>query len=656
MINLDRIKKDMAEMLKIDKTIHSVEVRADSIDEALADAAVQFDTKVSNLEYEVIEKGFKGIAGLVKKPWTLRIYQNPSTIVSFKNDMFSEASGSESSTEEVQNVSKDGIYYIHRFGSDIVLKVVLPQNGGLDVNANEIINDLKRPDTKEFDESKVKKLAKSGTDGKYEVIGSYEHNPACDAIFVIDVSKDEMQATTTINPPSMGGADVTAEQIVKSIQTQGVLVGISDEKISDIVDAPSYNVPLVVAEAVVPVNGKDAYIEYNFETDRSKLKAKENRNGQIDFKELNQIQNKVEGEVLARKIPAEKGKAGKTLMGNYLEATDGKDIPLPLGKNVKVGDDGLSILAAMNGQVMLVNDKVTIEPVMEVAGVNLKTGGNIKFLGTVIVKGNVEDGFSVEASGNIEVSGNVGSCYLHSDKDIIVSQGIIGRDEGKIECNSLWAKFVESTNILVEENVIVQESIMNSIVEAQKKIILTGKKAQIAGGHLRATEVIVAKNIGAGSAETVLEVGIDPRAKRRLEELQELQGASVRRLDDIETEVNGLEQQKKIRKALPKEKEEILQKLLVEKKEITEKSLVFNEEIAKIQARFKELKNIGRVYASGTVNSGVKIFVREEKEEVRSEVKNVMYIYDLETRLVKRMKYEQPNLEDVKGPDGYSAD
>ena len=98
-----------------------------------------------------------------------------------------------------------------------------------------------------------------------------------------------------------------------------------------------------------------------------------------------------------------------------MEAKNGKDIAIPLGKNVKLDSDGLTVLAAVNGQVLLVNDKITVEPLMELDSVNIKTG-NITFLGTVIVKGNVEDGFDVHASGNIEVHGSVGSSKLESPR------------------------------------------------------------------------------------------------------------------------------------------------------------------------------------------------------------------------------------------------
>ena len=654
MVTLEAIRKDMAGFLEKDKDIKFVEVRADTLDEALADAAVQFDTRVVNLEYEVVERGFTGVMGIGKKPWYLKIYQNPDTIkktVVGKNGEIIEDEGEE---DVAKIVSKNGEYFIHHFGNDIVLKVTMPVGEGSPVNADVVLEDLNRPDTKNFDAELVKSLVEKGTNDEYEVVGEYTHEPAADAIFVVDISSDELKATATINPPSLGGADVTPEQIKKALTQQGVVAGVSDEKIQALVDRPTYNEPVVVAEAVLPIDGKDAYITYNFETDRSKLRAKQAANGQVDFKELNLIQNVVAGQPLAQKMLAEQGKAGKTLYGRYLEAKNGKDIQLPLGKNVKVDTDGRTILADANGQVLLINDKICVEPIMEVDGVNIKTG-NITFLGTVIVKGAVEDGFNVKASGNIEVSGTVGKCTLESDGDIIVSSGIIGRDEGKIVCGgSLWAKFIQNTTVQVEENVIVTDSIMNSEVSAQKKIILNGKRAQITGGNVFATEAVIAKNIGSegGGTETVISVGFDPRAKKRLEELLEMQNSNIKTLDDLELNISTLENMKKVRKSLPKEKEESLFSLNEQKNEIIEENIKYNEEIEQIQARLRELKNIGKVYASGTVYSGVKIFVRDEKDEVRADTKSVTFFY--ENGFVRRGKYEQPNMDDIKGPEGYS--
>ncbi len=656
MINLDAIRSDMAAKLENDKGLNSVEVRADTLDEALADAAVQLNSRIVNLEYEVIEKGFEGFMGIAKKPWLIKVYQNPEYVAEVKKQKQRLAQGEAEEEIEVKNLDRDGVYFIHHFGPDICLKVVNPVGSGKSVNANDIINDVKsKPDTISFDEKKIKEYASSGTDGEYKSIGDYNHIPASDAIFVIDIAKDEMKATCIINAPSTGGADVTVNQIKQALTNQGVVAGISDEKIQDLVDNPVFNVPATVAEAVYPVDGRDAYIAYNFETDRSKIRAQEAENGQVNFKELNLIQNVVQGQPLAQKMSAERGKAGKTLYGRYLEAKDGKDINLPLGKNVSVDTDGCTVVAAVNGQVLLVNDKINVEPILELDGVNIKTG-NITFLGTVVVKGSVEDGFDIKASGNIEINGAVGKCNLESDGDIIISQGMMGRDEGQITCGgSVWAKFIQNTNVDCLENVIVTDSIMNSNISAQKKIILQGKRAQITGGHLFATETIAAKNIGSngGGAETILEVGFDPKAKKRLLELQEMQSNNVKELDEVELNIATLENQKKIRKSLPKEKELSLKALKDRKNEIIDENTEHNNEIEKLQARLRELKNIGKVYASGTVYAGVKIYVRDEKDEVRSDTKSVTFYYD--NGFVRRGKYEAPSTDGIKAPNGYSS-
>ncbi len=656
MVTLEKIRKDMAELQKTDQGIKSVNVHADTLDEALADAAVQLNTKVSNLEYEVKEKGFEGFLGIARKPWSIVVYQNAESVAKSSKIKELHISGLMDSSEEIENIDRDGEFYIHHFDDKICLKVVLPVGDGKAVNFSDIINDVKRPDTNDFDEAKIKKLAQSGTNGTYEPVGHYSRNPAGDAIFVIDITKDELKATCTITPPALGGADITRERIENALMNYGVVAGILTDKIDELVDKPVYNVPVLVAQAILPVDGRDAYIAYNFETDRSKIRAKEAANGQVNFKELNLIQNVVEGQPLAQKMLAERGKSGKTLYGRYLEAKNGKDVNLPLGKNVVLDSDGRTILAACNGQVLLLNNKINVEPIMEVDGVNIKSG-NITFLGTVVVNGNVEDGYDIKASGNIEVNGAVGASHLESDGDIIVNHGIVGRDECQIKCGgSLWAKFIQNSKVEVEENVIVQDSIMNSEVLAQHRIILQGKRAQITGGHLFATETILAKNIGSagGGTETVLEVGIDPRAKQRLSELLDMQNNNLKELEELELNIQTLENTKKVRKTLPKEKEESLKRFNFRKNELKHENDEFNKEIESIQSHLRELKNIGKVYASGTVYQGVKIFVRDEKDEVRANVKSVTFYY--EEGFVRRGKYEQPNFDDIKGPDGYSSD
>ena len=656
MVTLEQIRTDLEKLLEIDKDLHYVEVHADTLDEALADAAVQLDCRVAVLEYEIIEAGSDGFMGMMKKPWTIRANVNASQIKKTKKTDIEDIFADDEFAQEEVHVDRDGLFYVRYFDDKINLKVLLPIGEGKPVVLKEVLQKVKNSGTLSLDEAAIKRYVANGTGGVYEPVGQYQHNKAADAIFTVELSNDEMKATITASSPAIGGAEITPEAIKGKLESYGVVAGILNDKIDEFVDMPIYGIPYTVAEAILPVDGRDAYIAYQFETDRSKLKMMQNDAGQINYKERNQIQNVVEGQPLAQKMLPERGKAGKTITGRYLEAKNGKDIPLPLGKNVQVDSDGRTIIATTNGQVMLINDKIHVEPILEVNEVTIKTG-NITFLGTVRVKGNVEDGFSIKASGNIEVGGAVGKCVLEADGNIVVNQGIMGRDEGFIKAGkSLWAKFIQNTKVEVEEYVVVQDAIMNSDITSNKKILLVGKNAKIIGGHLFATEEIHAKVIGSsgGGSETVLEVGFDPRAKKRLLDLQERQSGIIKELDNLDLDISTLENMKKVRKSLPGDKEENLKKLKKRHDEISIESEQMTEEIQQIQQHLRELKVIGKISVANTIYAGVKIYIRDVKEDIRTDEKAVTFV--LENIFVRHNKYEPLSQEDAKRvPDGYSA-
>lgn len=652
MVTLDKIRSDMKERFLIDKDLHMVDVRADTIDEALSDASVQLNTKISNLQYEVVERGSDGFLGIGKKPWFLKIYQDPNTITK-ATVKASDGLIIDDESEDANVVkNQDGMYYVRHFGSDIVLKVLLPIGDGTPVELRDVLDDIKRQDTVDYDESLVKKLVKNGTDGQYTTVGQYKHIQGADALVSVDVTKDHMKCFIVVSGPGMSGADISADAIKRSLITQGIVEQCIDEKkIEEFVDNPVYDNPFLVAEAITPVDGKDAYLSYNFETDPKKLKAKVSESGNINYKE-NRIQNVIAGQPLATKIPAERGKGGKTVYGRYLEAKNGKDVQILLGKNVKFDKDGVTVVAEIDGEVMLFNGKITVEPVKFLDAVNVKTG-DIKFVGTVIIKGAVEEGYRVEAT-NIEVNGIVDKSYLEATGNIILSQGVFGKGEGYIKAGkSLWAKFINDTTVEVEENVIVSDSIVNSNVTAMKNIIVRGKKAQIIGGHLLATEEICAKKIGSpgGGTETTLEVGIDPRAKNRLLALQKKQTDLTKEYDNLELDIQTLEQQKKLRKKLPLEKEEKLTSLKNRNNEITTELENISNEIESIQLHLRELKAVGKVKVENIIYAGVKVYVRDVLDEVKMDVKGVTFYYD--KSFSKRGAYEPPSAV-IEDPDGYT--
>ncbi|MCX7949666.1 MAG: FapA family protein [Treponemataceae bacterium] len=651
MVDFVQLQKIMKERLERDRAIQTVEVEGATLEEAVANGATLLNVPVKKLEYEILERGIKGFFGTLQKPWKIRVYTRATV----------EKAPELVSTESILDIQspviedRNGEVFVHLAAEGAFLKVTAPSGKGRRATVKQAMDALASRAVREIDEALVEKTVKEAA-GVYVKVGTFIQNPANDAIVTVNITDQEMKAYIYVNPPGPGGCDLSAETIASFLRNNRVVYGIKEGVLQEFTDRPIYKEMVLVAEGTKPQNGRDAYIQYNFETDQTKVRLKEGPGGRVDFKELNIIQNVVEGQPLAKKVPAERGVPGKTVTGKILPAKNGKDIPLPLGKNVHVAEDQLTIIADMNGQVVLSGGKINVEPIYTVQGdVNLKTG-NIIFLGTVLITGNVEDGFSVKAAGNIEVHGTVGKAELDAEGDIIVHQGIAGKGSGLIRAGrSIWSRFIENAIVEAGNMVVVSDGIINSKVVAEKRIICQGKRANIVGGHLRATEEINAKVLGSpvSGTETICEVGFDPKAKEKLDNLVARKEALEKQLDEIELNLRTLINIKKQRKSLPEDKEAYLQELGERRQFILKDLGDIKEEITTTQQYLQALQSRGRVSAASKVFPGVKIIIRDVREDVKSEYRAVTFV--LENNLIRVTKYEEPDEEAKRGPDGYTT-
>jgi uncharacterized protein (DUF342 family) len=314
---------------------------------------------------------------------------------------------------------------------------------------------------------------------------------------------------------------------------------------------------------------------------------------------------------------------------------------MPIGKNVRMAEDGLTALAEINGQVAISGGKIVVEPIHVINGdVNLRTG-NVLFLGSVIVKGNVDDGFTVKAAGNIEVMGSVGKSVLDAEGDIIVHQGVAGKTTGVIRCGrSVWAKFIENARVEAGDLVVVSDGIIASTVLSDRKIICKGRRASIVGGRLRAVEEIDAKTLGSvAGSETVLEVGYDPKRKERLAAIEEQREEHRHQLEEITLNMSTIENLVRSGRTVPQEKKGYYQELKGRKVEIAGENKKLDAEREEILSYLSDLRVSGKISASGTVFPGVKVGIKDAFLEVRNEFKFVTFIADDST--VKVTKYEE---------------
>ncbi|MDR0497054.1 MAG: FapA family protein [Treponema sp.] len=653
MVSFVRLQQIVRTRLEQDRNIQIVTTTGATLEAAVAEAAVLLDLPIRKLEYEITEKGESGFLGRGKKNWAIKAYPRVSV-----SGVELEGAGDLDDGFDMARINEDadGDVFINLSSDGVFLKAVPPRGRGHRATDSEAIALLNSRHVSNFDRALVSMVVKNA-EGEYVRVGEFEYQPTNDSMVTVEISDTEMKALITVTPPGVGGCDISVETYLSFLKNNRVLYGIKEDYLREFADRPIYKEKIVVAEGLPAVDGRNAYIQYNFETDQTKIKLREGSNGRIDFKDTNIIKNVVENQPLARKIPAEQGTMGYTVTGKVIHAANGKDIPILLGKNVRIGDDGATIIADMNGQVIVAGGKINVEPVYTVDGdVNLKTG-NIIFLGAVEIKGNVEDGFSVKAAGNIVVNGTVGKAELDAEGDIIVNQGITGKSEGVIRAGkSIWARFIENAIIEAGNMVVVSDGIINSQIDAFKRIICRGKRAHLVGGRLRASEDINAKILGSPTSgtETVCEVGIDPKSKEQLENLAAKKIEMEKQLEELQLNLQTLISIKKQRKSLPEDKEVQMGEFM-DRRQILMTDLQKNkEEAGKIQEILNTIKTRGKVSASSKVYPGVKIIIRDALNDIRTEYKAVTFV--LENNLIRVVKYEEPDEDVKKGPDGYTAD
>ncbi|MDR1506073.1 MAG: FapA family protein [Treponema sp.] len=650
MVDFIQLQHAMKERLERDRAVHTIEAEGAALEDAVSEAATLLNLPVRHIEYEVVVKGFSGFMGTGAKNWKIRAYER---VTEKTIEQEQQAAEEEAATAAKAILDRDGDAYVQMLNDGAYLKVIPPEGRGKKAAESQVIQLVAGRGVSDYDENRIAGITREAA-GNYVRIGDFRRMPANDSMITVDITADEMKAYIIVTPPGEGGCDMPLEAYLSFLRNNRVLFGVDEQALARFVDRPVFKEPFLAAEGTRPVNGRDSYIQYNFETDQSKVKLREGSNGRVDFKDLNIIQNVVENQPLAVRVPSENGTVGRAVTGKVIPAKNGREIAMPLGKNVHVGDDGNSIIADMNGQVVIAGGKINVEPVYTVKGnVNLKTG-NIIFLGTVIITGNVEDGFSVKAAGNIEVDGTVEKAELDAEGDVIVHQGITGKSNGMVRAGrSIWARFIENAQVEAGNMVVVSDGIINSQVDAFKRIICQGKRAHIVGGRLRATEEINAKSLGSPTSgtETICEVGFDPKSKAQMESLETQKTAMEKQLEEIQLNVQTLINIKKQRKSLPEDKEAYLTELMDKRQELSGDLRKNRKEAEKIQGFLNNLKTRGRISASAKVYPGVKILIRDAKEDVRNEYRAVTFI--LENGLVRVTKYEEPDDEAKKGPDGY---
>ena len=339
--------------------------------------------------------------------------------------------------------------------------------------------------------------------------------------FSTEIKEDNMKAVGRFYSPSSKGSLMTKDEIIGDLKHRGIVYGICEDKIDKQMQNREYMTDIVLAVGTQPVQGKDASIEYFFNTN---LKSRPTLldDGSVDFFHLNIVNHCDKGELLARLHREEVGEFGSDIMGTKIKPHDVKRLVLKFGRNIMVSDDKTEIFATENGHVTLVDDRVFVSNLMEIENVDPSTG-DVEYEGNVQINGNVCSNFKVHAKGNVEVRGVVEGAKIIAGGNITIARGMNGMGKGMLKADgNIVARFIENASIEAT-GYVEAGSILHSNVFAGTEIHVNGKRGFISGGHVCATTLVDVKILGSDmGTDTVVEIGTGPSLKKRFKELSDL--------------------------------------------------------------------------------------------------------------------------------------
>lgn len=427
----------------------------------------------------------------------------------------------------------NGYFYLSIHDDKTFLRLVPPADGGEPILITDI-RDYLAMQKIEADLATINSLLQNMS-GEMEIpIGPKLGFPVHECFNVI-ITPDRMQAICRFYPAGAGsnGKPLNIEDIKSHLEFKGVKFGVKEDEIKKFLGNKQYCTDVILAEGVLPTRGKDAHIEYFFNTDPN-CKPKLNPDGTVDFFNLDNISKCHAGMVLATLTPEVRGKEGYRVSGDRILPPEVKVLRLKYAGNISLNVEGDSIVSDVDGHVSLVDDKVFVSNVYEVVDVDTSTG-NIDFPGDVIVTGNIKTGFCVEADGNVEVKGVVEGALVKAGGNVIIARGVNGMSKGMIHAGgNVIAKFVENANINAG-GYVHAEAIIHSKVVASGDVTVTGKKGFIVGGSVKSLGNVEAKTIGSEmGGDTEIEVGVDPKIKQRAVQLEDSMKTTKANIEKIE--------------------------------------------------------------------------------------------------------------------------
>jgi uncharacterized protein (DUF342 family) len=419
-----------------------------------------------------------------------------------------------------------------------LILTVEPDAGASDFLTDEILQTIIKEsgaETWHIDEGQIAKLHLEK--GSLSSAKSFRIAERRDAQVKLDVTDGYREATITIVPP-YGGQAVTEEQVMIALINMGVMQGVNEPLIPELVQKGQCEAVLI-AECIPPEPGQDVRFEHLVQESEHKGHPDEAGKGRIDYRDLGLFMTVAKGAPLLRKIPPTQGKPGSAVDGSPIPSTMGRDEALLPGNGTELSKtDPNLVIASTDGLPVFIDaHTVKVVPKLELDGIDYKTG-NIKFDGSVFIRGPIQAGFKVAAGGDIVAMDTVDASDFNAGGAIQFKCGVFGRRHCQISAKgNIKARFLNECTVYCGGNLEVEDLISNCTIICEGSVEV-GKglgKGQINGGKVLASKGIHAKILGSISGtSTVVEASPSPTLVAREQAVAEEIKQAERRLKDYE--------------------------------------------------------------------------------------------------------------------------
>jgi len=329
--------------------------------------------------------------------------------------------------------------------------------------------------------------------------------PHKDALVQIHITDDKIKALVSTRLPVGTGAPISVERIRDEAEKAGVVKGLSEEAINDVVERSLTGeivTAQIIAEGLLPMEGNTRLsLEVSGDPGKAPVPVKT-------------------GDVIGTIQAGEE--SGWNVLGEPL--MDEKGL-MTTGENIRkedMGENIVRLIAEKGGHLVLSDGKLHIRHLLDFVGDVSMASGNVHYPGRIKIDGSVLSRVVVNGGEGVEVTEVVQAALINSGGDVTIGKGIKGEGKAVIRCQGqLTLGYAEEANLLSSGKIIVGKTLMNCRVKCNEVLEISGKEGKLIGGVMKLKDGLICSDVGnERGMETVISFGQDYLVENQIEQVQ----------------------------------------------------------------------------------------------------------------------------------------